>query len=175
MLCNHLLLCHPLLLLPSIFPASGSFPVSWLFTSGSPSIGASTSASVLPMSFQGWFPLELTSLISLQSSGLSGVFCTWCVLNRCSHVWLFATLWTLDHQAPQTMEFSRQESWSGLPCPPQGDLAYPGFKPVSPVSSCVAGGFFTAEPLEELPSIISSTTIWKHQSFNVWYSLFNCG
>ena len=73
-------LFSPILLLPSIFPASGSFPVSWLFTSGSPSIGASTSASVLPMSFQGWFPLELTSLKSLQSSGLSGVFCT-CVCS----------------------------------------------------------------------------------------------
>ena len=48
------------------FPASGSFQVSWLFASGGQSIGAS--ASVLPMNIQGWFPLELTGLISLQSS-----------------------------------------------------------------------------------------------------------
>ena len=56
------------------FPASGSFPMRWLFTSGGQSIGASASASVLPMNIQGWFPLGLTGLISLQSKGLSSVF-----------------------------------------------------------------------------------------------------
>ena len=54
------------------FPASGSFLISWLFTSGSQSIGAST--SVLPMNFQGWFPLGLTGWTSLQSKWLSRVF-----------------------------------------------------------------------------------------------------
>ena len=49
---KHLILCHPLLLLPSIFPASESFPVSWLFTSDQ-SIGASASGSVLPVNIQG--------------------------------------------------------------------------------------------------------------------------
>ena len=58
---------------PQSFPASGSFPVSQLFTSGGQSIGASASASVLPMNIQDWFPLELT-LISLQSKGFSRVF-----------------------------------------------------------------------------------------------------
>ena len=53
------------------FPALGSFPVSQFFTSG---IGASASASVLPMNIQDWFPLGLTGLISLQSKGLSRVF-----------------------------------------------------------------------------------------------------
>ena len=57
------------------FPASGSFPTSRLFTSGSQSIGASASWSVLPMHIQSWFPLGLTGLISLQSKGLSRVFC----------------------------------------------------------------------------------------------------
>ena len=56
------------------FPASGSFPVSWLFASGGQSIGASASASVLPMNIQGRFPLGLTGFISLQSKGLSRVF-----------------------------------------------------------------------------------------------------
>ena len=56
------------------FRASGSFLRSWLFTSGGQSIGASTSASVFPMNTQGWFSLGLTSLISLQSKGLSRVF-----------------------------------------------------------------------------------------------------
>ena len=64
----------PLLLLPSVFPASGSFPVSWLFALGGQSIGASASASVLSMNIQCWFPLGLTGLISLLSKGLSRVF-----------------------------------------------------------------------------------------------------
>ena len=56
------------------FPASGSFPMSWAFTSSGQSIGASASASVPPMNIQDWFPLGLTSLISLQSKGFLGVF-----------------------------------------------------------------------------------------------------
>ena len=56
------------------FPASGSFPVSWLFESGGQTIGASASSSVLPMNIQDWFPLGLTGLISLLSKGLSRVF-----------------------------------------------------------------------------------------------------
>ena len=71
---NHLILCCPLLLLPSVFPASWSFPMSQLFTLGSQSIGALALASVLPMNIQDWFPLELTGLISLHSKGLSRVF-----------------------------------------------------------------------------------------------------
>ena len=59
---------------PQSFPASGSFPVSQLFESGGQSIGASASASVLPMNIQDWFPLALTGLISLLSKGLSKVF-----------------------------------------------------------------------------------------------------
>ena len=60
---NHLILCRPLLLL-SIIPASGSFLMSQLFASGGQSIGAS--ASILPVNSQGWFPLGLSGLISLQ-------------------------------------------------------------------------------------------------------------
>ena len=57
---------------PQSFPASGSFPMIQLFTSGGQSIGAS--ASILPVSIQDWFPLGLTDLIFLQSRGLSRVF-----------------------------------------------------------------------------------------------------
>ena len=56
------------------FPASGSFPMSQFFASGSQSIGVSASASVLPMNIQDWFPLGWTGWISLQSKGLSRVF-----------------------------------------------------------------------------------------------------
>ena len=73
--------CHPTIsssVAPSFcfqpFPASGSFPVSQLFTSGGQSIGASDSASVLPMNIQGLFPLGWTGWISLQFKGLSRVF-----------------------------------------------------------------------------------------------------
>ena len=56
------------------FPASGSFPISQFLASGSQSIGASASASVLPMNIQGWFSLGWTGLVSLQSKGLSRAF-----------------------------------------------------------------------------------------------------
>ena len=56
------------------FPASGSFPMSQFFASGGHSIGALASAPVLPMNIHDWLPLRLTSLISLQSKGLSRVF-----------------------------------------------------------------------------------------------------
>ena len=59
---------------PQSFPASESFPNSWLFPSGGQSIRASAAASVLPMNIQGWFPLGLTDLISLLSKGLTRVF-----------------------------------------------------------------------------------------------------
>ena len=62
---NHRILCHPLLLLLSVFPRSGIFPVSQLFPSSVQGIGASASASVLPVNIQDWFSLGLTSLISL--------------------------------------------------------------------------------------------------------------
>ena len=49
----------------------------------------------------------------------------------CHYSWLYVTPWTVAHQAPLSMGFSRQEYWSGLPCPPPGDLPHPGIKPTS--------------------------------------------
>ena len=57
----------------------------------------------------------------------------------------FATPWTVANQAPLSMGFFRQEYWSGLPCPPSGDLPYPGMETTSPVSLALAGGFFTTK------------------------------
>ena len=71
---NHLILCHPLLLLPSIFPSIRVFQKSQFFTSGGQSIGVSASASVLPVNIQDRYPLGLTGFNSLQSKGLSRVF-----------------------------------------------------------------------------------------------------
>ena len=63
-----------------------------------------------------------------------------CVLIHFSHVQLFEILWTVAHQAPLSMGFSRQEYWSGLPFP-SGDLPNPGMKPESP-----------SLPVDSLPS-----------------------
>ena len=70
---NHFMRCHPHLQ-HSIFPKSGSFPISHLFTSDGQSIGVSASTSVLPMNIQDWFPLGWTGWISLPYKGLSRVF-----------------------------------------------------------------------------------------------------
>ena len=66
-----------------------------------------------------------------------------------SRIQLFSTIWTVAHQAPLCMGFSRQEYWSGLPCPPPGDLPDSGIKPVSLTSSALAGGFFTTRTTGE--------------------------
>ena len=70
---NHLILCHPLFLLPQSFPTLRSFEISQLFTSGGQNIGVSASTSVLPMNTQDWLPLGWTSWISLQSMGLKSL------------------------------------------------------------------------------------------------------
>ena len=57
---------------------------------------------------------------------------------------LFATLWTVALQTPLSMEFFRQEYWSGLPCPLPGDLPFPGIESASLRSPALAGVFFTA-------------------------------
>ena len=69
--------------------------------------------------------------------------CGGVVLRR---VRLSATPWTEAHQAPQSMDFSGQEYWSGLPFPPPGDLSDPGIEPVSPASPALVGTFSPAEP-----------------------------
>ena len=71
-----------------------------------------------------------------------------------SHVQLFATLWTVAHQAPLSMGFSRQEYWSGLTFPTLRDLPVPGIKSESVVSPALAGRFFTTVPPRKL-------NLWK--------------
>ena len=88
---------------PQSFPASGSFPMSWCFTSSGQSIGDSTSASasVLPVDIQGWFPLELTGLISLQV--LSSVFSSTAIRK---HQFFSAqpSLWSNSHICTRLLE-----------------------------------------------------------------------
>ena len=72
-----------------------------------------------------------------------------CMVSHFSHVQFFATLWTIAHQSPLSMEFSRQEYYSGLPCPPPRDFPNPEIKPASLRSPALAGGFTTAPPENE--------------------------
>ena len=77
----------------------------------------------------------------------NGIFITWCNYLVLSHAQPFVTPRTVAHQAPLSMEFSRQEYWSGLPFPPPGALSNPGIEPVSLVSPALVSGFFTTAPL----------------------------
>ena len=76
-----------------------------------------------------------------------------------SRVWLFVVPWTVAPQVPLSMGFSRQEYWSGLPCPPPRDLPNPGIEPESLMSPALAGRFFTtsatweAPPTEHMPEL----------------------
>ena len=74
-----------------------------------------------------------------------------CILNCFSCVRLFATLWTVVRQAPLSMGFSRQTYWCGLPYPTAGDFPHPGIKPVSLISSALAGSFFITNTTWEAP------------------------
>ena len=113
---NHLVLCGPLLLLQS-FPASGSFQMSQLFTSGSQSIGVSTSISVLPMNTQDWSPLRWTGWIFLQFKGLSRVFSNTTIRK---HQFFSAqpSLWSSSHihtpiRVAKIQESDNAKCWQG--------------------------------------------------------------
>ena len=77
------------------FPTSGTFPTGKIFTLGGQSIRVSASASILPMNIQDWFPLELTSLIFLQSEGLSRVFSS--IAIRKHWIGVQPSLWSNSH------------------------------------------------------------------------------
>ena len=93
---------------------------------------------------------ELCSMLyrSLDGRGVWGRMCVCicvcvCVWDTFSRVWLFMSPLTVAHQAPLSMEFSRQEYWSGLPFPTPGDLPDPETEPTSLMSPPLAGRFFT--------------------------------
>ena len=96
-------------------------------------------------------------LINKPNINTFGLKCLWqicvcvcvcvCVCTQSlSHIWVFATPWTVASQAPLSMGFSRQKYWSRLPFPPPGDLPNPEVKPRSPASPALAGGLFTTGP-----------------------------
>ena len=91
------------------------------------------------------------------------VSCVLCVLSCFSCVPSCVTPWTVAHQVPLSMEFSRQKLWSGLLCPPPRDLHDPGIEPASLMSPALTGGFFTASTTWEAPerSYIPQTPTYK--------------
>ena len=153
---NHLILCHSLLLLPSIFPGIRAFsnesllPIRWpKYWRFSFSISPSKEHSGLISFRMDWLDLlavqgTLKSLLQhhnskasiLQRSAFFMVQLShpYVKVKLLSHVRLFVTLspWTVAHQAPPSMGFSRQEYWSGLPFPSPGDHPNPGIEPRSP-------------------------------------------
>ena len=82
------------------------------------------------------------------------------MLSHFSCVWLFVILWTRACQAPLSMGFSRQEYWSGFPCPPPGHLPDPEIEAVSLMFPALAGGFFTTR------------AAWEAQIKNMEYILY---
>ena len=131
---NHLILCHPVLLPPSIFPSIRIF----------------SSESVLS--------IKWTMKVKVKSFG---------------RVWLFATPWTVSYQAPPSVEFSRQEYWSGLPFPSPGDLPDPGIEPGSPTLQADA---LPSEPPGKpinrynYPCMVGA----PRKCHRKWHKCFNC-
>ena len=106
-----------------------------------------------------------------------------CMLGWFSRFQLFVTLWGIAHQAPLSMGFSRQEYWSGLPCPPPGDLPGPGIEPTSLLPPALAGGFFTTSTTGKAPlrsvcvcmcdsHSVMPDSLWPHSSASRvhWFS-----
>ena len=86
------------------------------------------------------------------------------MLSRFSHVQLFVTPWTVTHQAPLSMGFSRQVYWIGLPFPSPGDLPNPGVEPASLISLALAGRFFTTSVTGDSGELLESRRGFIHCS-----------
>ena len=102
------------------------------------------------------------------------------LLSHFSHIWVFATLWTVARQPPLSMGFSRQKHLSGLPFPPPGGLPDPGIKPVPLTSTALANGFFFTSATWEVQGNNSKTKKVEKclfrkstkQEIKVWFSVF---
>ena len=102
--------------------------------------------------------------------------CVCVCFQSLSRVWLFATPWTLAHQILLSMEFTRQEYWSGLPFPPLGDLPNSGLEPSSLASPALAGGFFVSVLLGKPQGWLYHLWIFRDSftsSFPIWMSFIS--
>ena len=105
----------------------------------------------------------LFALVTWEAHVMDCVF----VLSHFIHVHLFAIVWTIAHQAPLSMGFSRQECWSKLPCPPPGELPDPGIKSASFISPAQ---FSTGDKVNSIFQIVKvpnpRISLWKSLSWN---------
>ena len=129
------------------------WPWCWKLTLGERKRGPLLLPALTGKESQDWSFSEWWQRVSLgqTQSDLGPRLCV-CMLSCFSCVWLFATLWTIAHQAPLSMRFPRNEYFSGLPCPPPGDLSDPGIEPMSLKSPALAGGLVTTSVTLEAPS-----------------------
>ena len=105
-------------------------------------------------SFLTWVPVELY-MLHVHEVGPGPIVALCAVLSRFSRVWLFATPWTIAHQASLSVGFPRQKYWSELPFPSPGYLPDPRIKSESLISPALAGRFFTTRATREVPILIS--------------------
>ena len=83
------------------------------------------------------------------------------LFSHFSHVWFFVTPWTVALQAPLSMGWSQQDYWSGLLCPPLGDLPNPGIQSMSPAAPVLAGRFFATEPPGKPNLSLDTPQLWE--------------
>ena len=89
------------------------------------------------------------------------------LLSHFSRVRLCATPQRAAHQAPPSLGSSRQEHWSGLPCPPPGDLPDPGIEPVSLMSRALTGWFFTTRATWEAPILFYFIPVYSRTNLGI--------
>ena len=99
-----------------------------------------------------------------------------CVWSHFSRVQLFATLWTVAHQAPQSTGYSRQEYWSGLSCPSSGDLTNPGTEPMSVMSPALGRWVLYHSAMWEAPNnmVLSLINLSNPQRVSYFVLTFAC-
>ena len=120
------------------------------------------------------FPFEIVNCSKMENHKSPFILADFCILPfvcMLSHIQLFSTLWTVAHQAPLSMEFSRQEYWSGLPFPTPGYLPDWGIKPISLMSPALTGRFFTTVPPGK-PSIRSYTKLGAFHRLNEFNKIY---
>ena len=105
----------------------------------------------------GWHSVHSCLYILASRKSLSMPIECVCLLSHFSCVWLFLTC-----QAPLSVGFPRQECWSGLPCPPPGNLSDPGTEPVTVMSPALAGGVFTTSTLGNPSMAIITSKFLSH-------------
>ena len=91
------------------------------------------------------------------------------MLSCFSHVRLSVTLWTVALQVPLSMGFSRQEYWTGFPCPPPGVLSEPGIEPTSLTTPALIGCFFTSSTIGEAQNCCMAKPKYK-KGWWIWDS-----